>query len=293
MEGYTPPSDADASVSYHRILPGFFQAAGIRVLEGRSPSWNEPDAAGSVSVVVNRAMARRYWPGQSALGRHLHLGSSGGNATWMTVRGVVGDVRQVSPGIPPEPQLYLPYTRTPSGFQVLVARTGGDPATLVAPMRRILAELAPDLPARRSGTLASHVAQSLVTPRFYALILATLAGMALVLALVGVYGTMAYAVRTRTRELGVRMALGAGRGRVRAMVLGRGMRMAVAGVVLGLLLALGWTRLLASLVYGVSPDDPVTLAAAGVAVTVAAVLASWIPAMRATRVDPARALRAD
>lgn len=292
VEGFQADADAPDNVSYSRVLPGFFEAAGIEVLGGRTFTWSDDEQA-PPAVVVNEATARRYWPGGSALGGRVRFGGAGSEAPWMEVVGIVADARQLRPGEPPAPELYVPFAAERAGLQTLVVRTDGDAAALIEPLRMALRAEAPALPVYRSGTMDQVLRDAVVRPRFYTLVLGAFAGVSLLLAVMGVYGTMAYAVRQRTRELGVRMALGAGRGAVRAMVLRRGLGLTLAGLALGVGLSLGSTRVLEDLMYGVTPTDPATIAGAALALAVAAALAAWVPAVRATRVDPTEALRAE
>jgi putative ABC transport system permease protein len=292
VEGFEAGGEEGEDVSYNRVLPGFFPAAGVPLVEGRGFDWSD-GGTGTIPVVVNRAMARRFWPSGGALGGRLHYGSRDSGNPWMQVVGVVGDVRQLAPGRPPVPQLYVPFAAFATGVQTMVVRTGGDAGEGAQALRQALREVAPGLAVRRVGTMRGLLADSVVRPRFFTLILGTFAAISVLLAVVGVYGTMAYGVRQRTRELGVRMALGADRGRVRRMVLRRGLGWTAVGLALGLGLALASTRLLEGLVYGVTPTDPATLAGAALTLATAAALAAWIPAARATRIDPSRALRSE
>lgn len=292
VEGFTPGPDTPENVSYSRVLPGHFVTTGIDVRRGREFTWVDDDDAAPV-VVVNEALASHYWPGGDALGSRMHFGSPESDWPWMEVVGVVEDIRQLRPGEPPLPELYIPFAAVGTGLQTVVVRAEGDPAPLLEAMRAALRAEAPELPVYRTGTMDQVLSDAVVAPRFYTLVLGAFAGVSLLLAVIGVYGTMAYAVRQRTRELGVRMALGADRGSVRGMVLGRGLALTAAGLAVGVVLSLLSTRVLEDFVYGVTPTDPATIAGAALALAAAAAVASWVPAVRATRIDPVEALRAD
>lgn len=298
VDGYHDEGDDGPDVSYHRVLPGFFETMGIGRVAGRTFTPAD-DGTGGVPVVVTEAMARAYWDADDptrAVGGRLHFGNASSDRPWMEVVGVVADVRQRTPARAPTPELYLPWLAFPSDVTHLVARTAGpgvDEAAVVRAMRSAVHAVDPDVPIREAGPYRSIVAGRLLTPRFRTSLLAVFAGTALLLALVGVYATLAYSVRQRRHELGVRMALGAPAERLRAMVLGRGMALTAAGIVVGLGLSLVGTRLLESMVYGVTPTDPATFAGAAALLALAAVGACWLPARRATRVDPLETLRAE
>ena len=285
-EGEEPPL-----VSWHQVLPGTFEALGIPVLRGRGFTPRDDATAPSV-VAVNESLARTFWPERDALGRRVAMGS-GPDPRWATVVAVVGDVRQRGLAAEPTPELYVPFLALPRTAASLVARTDGGPAGLLPAMRERAQELDPSLPLDDYGTLADHVRASVTAPRFYAGLLAAFAALALLLAVVGVYGTTAYAVAQRRHEVGVRMALGA-RGRdVSALLVRRGARLTALGLALGLGGALLATRVLEDFVYGVTPTDPATLAAVTATLGGLGLLAAWLPARRAARQDPARTLRSE
>ena len=243
--------------------------------------------------MINSAMARRYWPGSDPIGSRITLGDPADSSSWRTVVGVVGDVRQSALNDDPYPQLFLPIAQTPQRAMLLLARTTGSPAALSGPIRRAVTALDPDLPVSDIRTLDERLDQSIAQPRVSMMLLGIFALMALVLAAVGIYGVLSYTVTQRTRELGIRMALGAESNSVMRLVVGQAMVPALIGVVLGLAGAWGATRLMSSLLFGVSATDPVTFIAVALFLLAVAALASWIPARRATRVDPLIALRAE
>jgi predicted permease len=267
---------------------GFFSAMGIPLLEGRD--FDAGDRAGSQPVViVNTALARQMWPGQSAVGRRLKI--LGPPDVWATVVGVAGDVKQLTMREPSTAQIYGPVEQQPGIFASVVARTAGDPMALVAAVRAAIWSVDRDQPVWKFRSMASLVSGDLAMPRFTMALTGAFAVLALLLAAIGVYGVMSYAVAQRTREVGIRMALGAQTGQVVGMVLRRGLRIVGWATGLGVVASLGASRLLRTQLFGVSAADPLTLVAACVVLTGVAVVACWLPARRAARVDPVVALR--
>jgi predicted lysophospholipase L1 biosynthesis ABC-type transport system permease subunit len=242
-------------------------------------------------VLVSESAARRYFAGEDPIGRPVSVGQGGFWDDTAYVVGVVGDVRYGTVDSLPSPDVYLSYYQSPRGRMMIYLRTAGDPLSLAPVARRVLREAAPDAPVYDVRTLSSRVADASAYARFSALLLAIFAVMALVLAAIGVYGVISYAAGQRTREIGLRVALGASPGSVVRLVVGQGLGIALAGLVVGLGGALVATRLLGSMLYDVAPSDPATFAAI-VGLLVATVLvASWIPARRAAEVQPMEALR--
>ncbi|MBW3534014.1 MAG: ABC transporter permease [Gemmatimonadetes bacterium] len=284
------PDEEPPVVSWHQVLPGTFEALGIPLRRGRAFTPAD-DAEARRVMLVNESLARTFWPGQDPLGRRVALGNEGEN--WTTVIGVVGDVRQQGLASEPEPEFYMPFLAGPRTAIHLVVRTPGDPAALLEPMKAQVHALDPSLPVDEYGTLPGHVRASITEPRFYTGLLTAFAGLALLLAMVGVYGTTAYAVEQRTHEVGVRMALGARSQDVVALVVRRGALLTALGLGLGLGAALVATRVLESFVFGVSATDPATLAVVTAGLGALGLLAAWIPARRAARLDPARTLRSE
>lgn len=272
-------------------------ALGVALVRGRA--FAAEDGEGSAPVtVVSESMVREYWPGESdVLGKRIRL--SGPDTPWMTIVGVVRDVRPESLSEPPRPTYYVltPQFARMAGFadraMTLVVRTAGDPLQLAGAARSAIREIDATLALDKVQTLESVVSESVARPRFAASVLAAFGLAALVLAVVGVYGVLSYATTRRRHELAVRMALGAQAGSVSRLVVGSGLRLAVAGVVVGLVAAIAGGRLLTALLYEVSPTDPATLVAVGVTLLGAAAAASWIPAWRATTVRPAEVLRGE
>jgi putative ABC transport system permease protein len=254
-------------------------------------------------VVVNQAFVRAFLPGQGPIGHAvvLHKAAQGrpdfGEAIAGQIVGVVGDVHHFGLDTPPEPQVYVPFTRSVWGHMTLVVRSVGPPENLLPTLQRAVHAFDPDLTIAgangQSNVGVMDAGAGLAPRRFDTALLGGFAGSALLLAVVGIYGLLAYSVAQRRREIGVRVALGASRGNVFRLVVGDGMRLVVAGVLLGVLGGFALTRLLASLLFGVAASDPATfLAVAGILVVVA-LLACYVPARRAATVDPITALRSE
>jgi putative ABC transport system permease protein len=284
-EGESPPA-----VSWHSVLPGTFETLGVPVLRGRSFT-DRDDAAGPGVAMVNEAAANLLWPGEDPVGKTYLPGRPDGGADPITIVGVVADVRHQRLATPPEPEMYLPAFQIPRVLMNLLVRTEGDPAELLEPLRQAVWEMDRMLPLPDYGTLSDHAADSILEPRFYTLLLSTFAAVALVLALVGVYGTLAYTVELRAHELGVRMALGARSGEVLTLVVRRGMTMVAVGLALGLVLSRMLSGALDRFVFGIGPGDPATMAVVAVALAALALVACVIPAVRAARLDPVTTLR--
>jgi predicted permease len=284
-----PPPGEAPEIGIQWATPGWFRTLQVPLKRGRL--FTEADRRDTRKVVlVSETAARRIWPGEDPLGKPVSVGQ-GFYPDTATVVGVVGDVRFGSIDSLPNSEVYLSYYQAPSSRMVIYLRTSGDPLALVGPARAALRELAPDVPVYDVRTLEDRLADATAYARFSALLLALFAGVALALAAIGVYGVISFGVSQRTREIGVRVALGASRADVTRLVVGQGLGLALAGAALGVAAALAATRVLRSLLYGVAPGDPATFAAI-VALLVAAVLvASWLPARRAARVQPAEVLR--
>jgi len=212
----------------------------------------------------------------------------------MTIVGVVGNVREYDPSLAPLPELYMPYRQHPGygASLTLVARTSGEPMALANAFRETIRTADPDVPVRAT-TMTETLAASVATPRFRTLLVGTFAALALALAIAGVYGVMAYAVSRRTAEIGVRMAMGAASADILRLVIGQGVRLAAAGIVLGSAMAYGLAQLLRGMLFAVAPADPIVFLAVPAALLLTAAAATAIPALRASRVDPMTALRAD
>ncbi len=277
--------------------PGYFATMGIPVKKGRT--FAETDRPGGHQVlIVNEALANQYFPGEDPVGKRLTVemaSDTDGHNDTVSLRGeivgVVGDTRVKDLTVRSGPALYAPEDQFPSNYLTFVVRTRSDPATVLRAARQAVAAVDPTVPIFATGLLADDLRKSLAAPRLSASVVAAFAIVALALAVIGMYGVLAYTVRERRRELGIRIALGAREGQVVGMVVGQGLRLAAAGLCLGLGLALLGGHVLASLLYGVSPNDPPTFEAVSVGLMLVAVLASWLPARRAAVVDPVIAMR--
>jgi len=244
--------------------------------------------------MINEAMARREWPGQDAVGQRLTFGpGDNGQPEWLDIVGVVGNVRQYGVDQEPVPITYVPHSASPSQPLTIMVRAAGDPASVAGSLRAALQGIDASLPITRMRPLDEIIGASLTQRRFNMTLLTVFAGIALVLALAGIYGTVSYAVAQRTQELGIRAALGATRADVLRLVLWDGLKPVVLGLALGLAGAFLLRRTLDRLVYGVTTSDPATFVALPLLLAVVAIVASLIPALRAARVDPMTALRVD
>jgi predicted permease len=293
-----PPGDGQVwpQLGTRFVSPGTFSALRIPVIEGRVFDRLDP-AQRATDIVVNKALAERYWPGASALGKRLSLDRPG-EGIWYTIVGVVGDVHDAGLESPPTPSIYYPMVRVSSEEWAprsisLVVRGGGTPAAFVAPIRAVVRSLDPNLPLAQVRPMSEVVERSIARTSFTMLLLVAAAAVALVLGSVGIYSVIAYVVSQRTREIGVRMALGATRHDVSRMVLGEGLAITSLGIAVGLAGALALTRLMLALLFGVSPTDPTTFVAVPALLTGVALLASWVPARRAARVEPLVAIRCE
>jgi putative ABC transport system permease protein len=276
----------------HWISPSWLATMRVPLREGRVLTG--ADRAGRQKVVlVNETAARTFWPGQSAIGKPVSVGQGGFWDDTAYVAGVVGDVRYHTIDSLPRADVYLSYYQSPRGRMMLFLRTTGEPMALARTVTDVLRQIAPDIPVYDVQAMESRVALATAPARFSALLLAAFAAVALALAALGIYGVISFSVSQRTREIGIRSALGAGRADVVRLVVGQGIVLATAGAAMGVVAALGATRVLQSLLYEVTPSDPATFIAIVALVGAVAVLASWLPARRAARVEPVEALRTE
>ncbi len=272
------------------VTPTWFNTMRIPLKSGRA--FTTADRVGAAKVViVNESAARTLWPDGHVLGRRIGVGQ-GGFSDGAEVIGVVGDIRQFADSVA-KPDVFLPYMQSPSGRMIIFVRTAGDAAALGSDLRRAVHDVAPSAPMYDVQTMSARVASSTAQARFSAALLALFATTALSLAVIGLYGVMSLAVSSRTREIGILIALGADQGRVRRSVVGEGLGLVAVGAVIGIGGALVCTRVLRTMLFDLTPTDPVTYVGIVALLAAAATAASWIPARRAARVDPVIALRAD
>ncbi|MGH9840046.1 MAG: ABC transporter permease [Blastocatellia bacterium] len=313
--GWSPPLPPPFSLgtqrihllmSFHsEISPSYFQTMGILLQRGRVFDQHDDMYAQRVAI-INEAMARRYWPNEDPLGKRIKLGSLLTSDPWLTIVGVVGNVRHYALEDKPRPEFYRPFmqsterkasdTQARAAFRgtdtvSLVVRTSGQPAALAEAVQKLVWSFDQDQPIQRLATMEELLAEATAPRRFKLLLFGMAAVVALLLAGVGVYGVMAYLVAQRTHELGIRLALGAQRSDILRLVLGQGMQLALAGLALGLVAALALTRWLKNLLFGISATDPLTFVMIALLLAGITLLACYLPARRATRVDPLVALR--
>jgi predicted permease len=284
------PGDPVRVASVRGVSPTYFRTIGTTILEGRA--FDATDRPGGPAVVViDASLARQYWPDGDAIGKQIRIGDPA--RPLATIVGVAQSVKHRDLVAPADHYVYLPLTQAPRWQTDIVVRTVGDPMALAADLRREVAQIDPRIPLYDVHTLDQAVADSLRTRRVTQQLLIAFAAAALLLATIGIYGVMSLGVGARTNEFGIRLALGARPGQVRRLVLGEGLRLIVAGVSVGLVGAATLTRGMGSLLYGVEPFDPAIFAAAALVMSVAAVVACYLPARRATETDPITALRAE
>jgi putative ABC transport system permease protein len=277
------------TAQFNIVSDGYFATMRIPRLSGRDFSESDRDDAAPV-VIVNDRLARHAWPNESPLGKRIRVG---GDTSWATVVGVVGTVKHFRLAEDPLEQAYIPYPQRPLIFTEVVVRAVGDPSQITNAVRGAVWRVDRDQPVWRVRTLDRVLDEARGGPKLTVALMAAFAALALVLAAIGVYGVMSYAVTRRTQEVGIRMALGARRGQVLGMVMREGMRTTIVAVVIGLVAAAGATRLLASQLFGVSVMDPLTFTAVPLLLALVALLACYLPARRASRVDPLVALRSE
>ncbi|MEK6287023.1 MAG: ABC transporter permease [Acidobacteriota bacterium] len=289
IEGDPLPA-GDASVRYSSISPGYFHVLKAQVRAGRD--FDDRDDARAPSVaIVNETLARRYFPDSNPIGRKIVLGYMGRRLVREIV-GVSSDIKQEEISSPAKPEMYVPYQQVPwLGAALVVRASSGDPMSLRKDLQQAIWEADKDLPVSGAETVEHHLSDLVAEPRLYTLLLGVFAGVALILASVGIYGVMSYAVTERRHEIGIRMALGAERRDVLGLVVRQGLMLALLGVAIGVVAAFALTRVMSSLLYGVSASDPLTFAAISILLTGVALGACFIPALRATKVDPMVALR--
>ena len=285
MENTTPEADQRVAT------PDYFKAMGISLVRGRFFGAGDTDTTPQVAI-VDESLAQAYWPNQDPIGKRLHTGGLGNkNPTWTTVVGVVRHVRNRTLEARSRVEVYWPENQVPSGAMTLAIQATGNPKNLVPTIQREVASIDPDLPVYRVLSMAEVMGDSLQRRKLALILLAVFAGLALLLAAIGIYGVTSYAVAQRQVEIGVRMALGADRGQVLSMLMRNGLTTIVIGLALGTVLALFLTRLMSGLLFSVKAWDPLALGGAGLLLIGAAALAIFVPARRATRLNPIVALR--
>jgi len=287
-----PPMDQWPDVIFRTLGSGYFSTMGIPLVRGRD--FNDQDTLDTPrGVIISEKTAKYYWPNQDPIGKHLKLGATNDDVPWNSVIGVVKDVRQNDFIAEPKMQMYFNYKQMKeTAPNALIVRTSVDPLTLAIPVRNAIWSVNKDQPVANIDSMEHIVAEAVARQRFSMLLLAIFAGLALVLAAVGIYGVMSYTVAQQTREIGIRIALGAKRRDVLAMTVKQGLRLVGLGLVIGLPSAFILTRVMSSLLFGISAADPITFLSISLVVLAVALLASYIPALRATKVDPMIALRA-
>ncbi len=289
VEGRPSAAGQQEEVHFRVVTSDYFRALNIPLRAGRELGERDKPDAPQV-VLINETMAHKYWPGADPIGKRVKLGPNA-QGDWIAIAGVVGDVRNFGLDIDAKPEVYAPYQQSPQGRMRLVLRVNGDPLSLVPAVRAAVRSLDPELPFSQVATMEQLLARSVAQRRLSVVLLGVFAGTALLLAALGLYGVMAYTVTQRTHEIGLRMALGAQAADVLRLILKQGLALAVIGVGVGLVAALALTRVLASLLYGVSTTDPLTFVGVPLLLIMVALIACYIPARRATKVDPMVALR--
>ena len=291
VEGRPIPSLTERPRAFIRVVsPDYFPAMGISMREG-NPFTDHDTAEVQGVAIINEAAAHKYFPSEEAVGKRIKRGRPESKNPWLTIVGVVGSANQLALGEAMQPEVYVPYLQNSSRTFTLVARTSTDPRTVTGNIRQEVWSIDKDLPVSSMKLMEELVANSVAQPRFYVILVSVFAGLALILAAVGVYGVMSYSVTLRTRDIGIRMALGARPSDIFRYIVGQGLLLAVIGLAIGILLALASTRFMQSLLFGISAMDPLTLTATAVTLLVVALLASYLPARRATKVDPMVTLR--
>jgi putative ABC transport system permease protein len=286
------PREQQLELPFDVVQPSYFQTMGIQLLSGRA--FTAQDASDKPQVaIVNETFVKRYLPNEDPIGKRFTFGDGNNNPRWITIVGVVRDTRRQGLDQPVRIESWMPHAQSPSRLMPVVLRTTGDPLALSRSAREAVWSLDSDLPIPKMETMEQILSESVAQRRLNMLLLSVFAAVALILAAVGIFGVMSYAVTQRTNEIGIRMALGAQTRDVLRLIVGQGMMLALAGVVIGLIATFALTRLMSSLLFGVRPTDPVTFAAIAVLLAGVALVTCWIPAWRATKVDPMIALRCE
>ncbi len=292
-EGFLHSDTAHTPLSnFHVVDAGYLKLMGIPLLRGRG--FEESDTAKAPLVaIINESMAKRYWPGQDAIGRRIKLGAQSSQAPWAVIVGIVADTRQTALSATGEDDFYLNYLQRPQAEMSVVARTTDEPAVFARKLEAKVWEIDRDLPISNVRSMRQMVVESVAPQRISSILLGVLAGLGLLLSIVGIYGLLFQATRRRTREIGIRMALGASRQQVLMMIMLHSVRLLAIGLVLGWALAFAAAQGMQSLLFSIAPFDPFTYLASALVLAAAGIIASLIPALYATKVDPTIALRTE
>ena len=291
IDGRSGDSSERPYANFGTVSGGYFAAMGMPLLRGRT--FAESDIADAPRVViVNAALARKFWPGEEAVGKRLRFGNNA-DGPWTTVVGVVGDARQLGLSREPPPILYFPYQQFALPFTDVIVRSTAPLSAIAALVRQRVREIDPDLSADNARSLGDVLDRSLAQPRFRAFLVGAFAALALILASIGVFGLISYSVTQRTREVGIRMALGADAGQILTSIMRQGLTLTLAGVAVGLAGALAAARLIRTFLFGIEPADPVTLGGVALLLVAVAALATYLPSRRALRIQPTEALRTE
>ena len=283
------PNDPFPDEEYREVSPDYFRVLETPLLQGRF--FTDADNASAPRVIIiNQVFAKKFWPNERAVGKRITFDDPRKNPKWVTIVGVVGDIRHLALDLDAKPEMYVPWAQDPYTTAILVVRTAQDPRSAISAIRREVQAIDPAQPIANIRTLEAVISDSVAPRRLSVVMLGVFAGIALLLASVGIYGVMSFLVVQRTHEIGVRMALGAQRTDVLRLIVGHALRLVIIGTVFGLLMAIFSTRALASLLYNVSAFDKPTFFLVTVVLGAVALAASYVPALRAMRADPMIAL---
>ncbi len=295
IEGRPVEPKDEPSADFFTTGVGYFRTMGIPIVKGRD--FEERDKHGSTPVViVTEEFARQFFPNEDPIGKRIHPGISsieGEDSQMREIVGVVGDIRSRALNTPAKPAYYVPHTQIPFSQSVVVVKTTGEPRSLISASTKEVAAMDQDLPLFGTKTMEEYLSASVAAPRFSTTLLSIFAAVALVLTIVGLYGVMSYSVAQRTNEIGIRLALGAQGRDVLLMIVKQGSKLIVLGLGIGLVIAFAVTRVVESLLFGVTKKDPFTFVAVALLLAFVALLACYVPAWRATKVDPMDALRCE